>query len=198
MARYPFVVTLDKCFLESLARWCEEDGPGVRVFSVVRKQQMDWCNRGITAFHKECLECRQFRTRGWKESCHADALHRQMVVDDDRELTGACHGHALDPARPSSQSRTRAASAGQSSQSATMHPFASYVLRAYYRSTGWNEDNLYANLTRSSNGGPASISLTHTLSNVAVLQQYWTSACLVGCTSRYPSRQTRSLRPAIP
>ncbi|KAH7887897.1 hypothetical protein F5I97DRAFT_1806434 [Phlebopus sp. FC_14] len=32
-----------------------------------------------------------------------------------------------------------------------MHPFASYVLRSYYRATGWNEDNLYANLTRSSN-----------------------------------------------
>jgi hypothetical protein len=35
-----------------------------------------------------------------------------------------------------------------------MHPFASYVLRSYYRATGWNEDNLYANLTRSSNGAP--------------------------------------------
>ncbi|KAI0796586.1 mitochondrial distribution and morphology protein 10 [Abortiporus biennis] len=32
-----------------------------------------------------------------------------------------------------------------------MYPFASYVLRSYYQSTGWNEDNLYANLTRSSN-----------------------------------------------
>ncbi|GBE79583.1 mitochondrial distribution and morphology protein 10 [Sparassis latifolia] len=32
-----------------------------------------------------------------------------------------------------------------------MHPFASYVLRSYYHATGWNEDNLYANLTRSSN-----------------------------------------------
>ncbi|KAF9449922.1 mitochondrial distribution and morphology protein 10 [Macrolepiota fuliginosa MF-IS2] len=32
-----------------------------------------------------------------------------------------------------------------------MHPFASYVLRTYYKSTGWNEDNLYGNLTRSSN-----------------------------------------------
>ncbi|KAF9057398.1 mitochondrial distribution and morphology protein 10 [Panaeolus papilionaceus] len=32
-----------------------------------------------------------------------------------------------------------------------MHPFASYVLRSYYKTTGWNEDNLYANLTRSSN-----------------------------------------------
>ncbi|EAU84591.1 MDM10 [Coprinopsis cinerea okayama7 len=32
-----------------------------------------------------------------------------------------------------------------------MHPFASYVLRTYYKATGWNEDNLYANLTRSSN-----------------------------------------------
>ena len=33
-----------------------------------------------------------------------------------------------------------------------MHPFASYVLQSYYRATGWNEDNLYANLTRSSSG----------------------------------------------
>lgn len=33
-----------------------------------------------------------------------------------------------------------------------MHPFATYILRNYYRATGWNEDNLYANLTRSSNG----------------------------------------------
>ncbi|KAG6886060.1 Mitochondrial distribution and morphology protein 10 [Termitomyces sp. T159_Od127] len=32
-----------------------------------------------------------------------------------------------------------------------MHPFATYVLRTYYKATGWNEDNLYANLTRSSN-----------------------------------------------
>ncbi|KAK7061549.1 mitochondrial distribution and morphology protein 10 [Favolaschia claudopus] len=33
----------------------------------------------------------------------------------------------------------------------SMHPFASYVLRSYYKATGWNEDNLYANITRSSN-----------------------------------------------
>lgn len=32
-----------------------------------------------------------------------------------------------------------------------MHPFAPYVLHSYYRATGWNEDNLYSNLTRSSN-----------------------------------------------
>ncbi|TFK76107.1 mitochondrial distribution and morphology protein 10 [Pluteus cervinus] len=31
-----------------------------------------------------------------------------------------------------------------------MHPFATYVLKSYYKATGWNEDNLYANLTRSS------------------------------------------------
>ncbi|KIY73417.1 mitochondrial distribution and morphology protein 10 [Cylindrobasidium torrendii FP15055 ss-10] len=31
-----------------------------------------------------------------------------------------------------------------------MHPFASYVLRSYYKATGWNEDNLFSNLTRSS------------------------------------------------
>ena len=33
-----------------------------------------------------------------------------------------------------------------------MHPFATYVLRSYYKATGWNEDNLYANLTRASHG----------------------------------------------
>ncbi|PVG00566.1 hypothetical protein CPB86DRAFT_701009 [Serendipita vermifera] len=32
-----------------------------------------------------------------------------------------------------------------------MQPFASYILRKYYEATGWNEDNLYSNLTRSSN-----------------------------------------------
>ncbi|KAG8689960.1 Mitochondrial distribution and morphology protein 10 [Ceratobasidium sp. 423] len=31
-----------------------------------------------------------------------------------------------------------------------MHPFASYVLRCYNQVTGWNEDNLYSNLTKSS------------------------------------------------
>jgi len=33
-----------------------------------------------------------------------------------------------------------------------MYPFATYVLRSYYKATGWNEDNLYANLTRASHG----------------------------------------------
>ncbi|KIJ56632.1 hypothetical protein M422DRAFT_22784 [Sphaerobolus stellatus SS14] len=31
-----------------------------------------------------------------------------------------------------------------------MFTFSSYVLRSYYQATGWNEDNLYSNLTRSS------------------------------------------------
>ncbi|KAJ7591213.1 mitochondrial distribution and morphology protein 10 [Mycena floridula] len=31
-----------------------------------------------------------------------------------------------------------------------MHPFATYVLRSYYKATGWNDDNLFTNLTRSS------------------------------------------------
>jgi len=31
-----------------------------------------------------------------------------------------------------------------------MFTFTSYVLRSYYQATGWNEDNLYSNLTRSS------------------------------------------------
>jgi len=33
-----------------------------------------------------------------------------------------------------------------------MHPFATYVLHSYYKATGWNEDNLFSNLTRSSSG----------------------------------------------
>lgn len=31
-----------------------------------------------------------------------------------------------------------------------VHPFTTYVLRKYYKATGWNEDNLFSNLTRSS------------------------------------------------
>lgn len=33
-----------------------------------------------------------------------------------------------------------------------VHPFTTYVLRKYYQATGWNEDNLFSNLTRSSDG----------------------------------------------
>ncbi|KIP12715.1 hypothetical protein PHLGIDRAFT_32643 [Phlebiopsis gigantea 11061_1 CR5-6] len=31
-----------------------------------------------------------------------------------------------------------------------MHPFATYVLRSYYNAIGWNEDDFYAHITRSS------------------------------------------------
>ncbi|EJD01213.1 mitochondrial distribution and morphology protein 10 [Fomitiporia mediterranea MF3/22] len=31
-----------------------------------------------------------------------------------------------------------------------VYPFSTYVLRKYYQATGWNEDNLFSNLTRSS------------------------------------------------
>src|ERR1700722_153996 len=41
-----------------------------------------------------------------------------------------------------------------------MHPFASYILQSYYKATGWNEDNLYANLTRSSNGNAVVVRAT--------------------------------------
>lgn len=51
-----------------------------------------------------------------------------------------------------------------------MHPFASYVLRSYYKATGWNEDNLYANLTRSSSGMYLSCGLHNVLkSQTAIL-----------------------------
>lgn len=33
-----------------------------------------------------------------------------------------------------------------------LHPFVKYVLRKYYQATGWNDDNQYSNLTRSSDG----------------------------------------------
>lgn len=33
-----------------------------------------------------------------------------------------------------------------------MHPYASLVLQNYYKAIGWNEDNLYSNLTRASTG----------------------------------------------
>ena len=33
-----------------------------------------------------------------------------------------------------------------------MHPFSTYVIRSYYNATGWNEDNFYAHITRSSAG----------------------------------------------
>ncbi len=76
---------------------------------------------------------------------------------------------------------------------ATMHPFASYVLRSYYRETGWNEDNLYANLTRSSNGTQLCFHPRRT-SPRRLEQPCSTLVCLAGCISRYPSPPTRSSR----
>ncbi|KAI0747436.1 mitochondrial distribution and morphology protein 10 [Irpex lacteus] len=32
-----------------------------------------------------------------------------------------------------------------------MHPFATYVIQKYFQATGWNDDNFYTNITRSSN-----------------------------------------------
>src|SRR5258708_7406917 len=31
-----------------------------------------------------------------------------------------------------------------------MHPYTSLILQRYYKATGWNDDNLYSNLTRAS------------------------------------------------
>lgn len=36
--------------------------------------------------------------------------------------------------------------------SQTMLPFSTLLLRSYYEAIGWNEDNLYSNITRSSAG----------------------------------------------
>lgn len=68
-----------------------------------------------------------------------------------------------------------------------MHPFASYVLRTYYKATGWNEDNLYANLTRSSNG---TIVIFYVLQDLTVVfQPFWISPFLGDFIFQYPSPQ---------
>jgi hypothetical protein len=38
------------------------------------------------------------------------------------------------------------------SEGKAMQDHARYILREYWRATGWNEDNSYSNLTRSSRG----------------------------------------------
>ena len=64
----------------------------------------------------------------------------------------------------------------------TMHPFASFVLRSYYKATGWNEDNLYANLTRSSCGSSSTL-FNRLLACSRILQQSWTLRYLMDCIS---------------
>lgn len=73
-----------------------------------------------------------------------------------------------------------------------MHPFASYVLRSYYKATGWNEDNLYANLTRSSSGA----SQTAPSQSLAdFVQRSSTSLSRTDCTLLSPNRPMRFSRP---
>ena len=66
--------------------------------------------------------------------CRLEGRFHSVTVTCLRECGGRCN-------LPSSEL-----------QGDRMHPFAPYVLRSYYKATGWNEDNLYANLTRSSDG----------------------------------------------
>ncbi len=68
--------------------------------------------------------------------------------------------------------------------STCMHPFATYVLRSYYKATGWNEDNLYANFTRTTLHGDAP-------------QPSSTSPSLAGCTSQYRNLPTPCSRRRI-
>src|SRR6266404_7667972 len=83
--------------------------------------------------------------------------------------------------------------------STCMHPFATYVLRSYYKATGWNEDNLYANFTRSSNGTSSS-RLFHgrcTTLHGDAPQPSSTSPSLAGCISQYRSLPTPCSRRRI-
>ena len=77
----------------------------------------------------------------------------------------------------------------------SMHPFATYVLRSYYKATGWNEDNLYANFTRSSNG--TSSSYFDSRPNDDVQQLFSTFPSPVDCTFPYQNPPTRYSRRRI-
>ncbi len=50
-----------------------------------------------------------------------------------------------------------------------MLPFSALLLRDYYKSIGWNEDNSYSQLNRSSNGPSSQRSLTAHLTDVVQL-----------------------------
>ena len=70
----------------------------------------------------------------------------------------------------------------------SMHPFATYVLRSYYKATGWNEDNLYANLTRASHGRSKSCFCPDRLLNPSLgLQLYLISPFRVVSISPSPN-----------
>ena len=81
-------------------------------------------------------------------------------------------------------------------QSVCMHPFATYVLRSYYKATGWNEDNLYANFTRSSNG-VSPPRPKHKRALISLEQPSSTSPSPVACISPYPSPRTVFFRRCI-
>jgi len=53
--------------------------------------------------------------------------------------------------------------------STPMLPFSALLLRDYYKSIGWNEDNSYSQLNRSSNGPSSQRSLTAHLTDVVQL-----------------------------
>ena len=78
-----------------------------------------------------------------------------------------------------------------------MHPFASYVLRGYYKATGWNEDNLYANLTRSSSGSCLTL-FSRLLACSSILQQSLTLLYLMDCISLYLNLRTPCLKLHMP
>lgn len=74
-----------------------------------------------------------------------------------------------------------------------VHPFTTYVLRKYYQATGWNEDNLFSNLTRSSDGKHHTQVLFLTvLAEIVIRQPYLTSMSLRASNFPFPKRRTRN------
>lgn len=65
-----------------------------------------------------------------------------------------------------------------------MHPYASLILQNYYKAIGWNEDNLYSNLTRASNGSDDMTLYSRIPLNASALQQSSILRSQVGYTSK--------------
>ena len=73
-----------------------------------------------------------------------------------------------------------------------MLPYASAVLQNYYKAIGWNEDNLYSNLTRASAGKNVVYGPHFSVRLQRVGQQFLTSLSLMGFNFTFPNHQIAS------
>ena len=122
----PIVVKVLQSSSEIIAGWRQKYGPRTWSIRQVSQAKVDGRRGVIRSFEEQSRKLGQRGAGERKDRGHLRVQFRR------------CRGASLIPAP--TLTRTR------------MHPFATYVLRSYYKATGWNEDNLYANFTRSSNG----------------------------------------------